>query len=119
MSSKVAKIIRWVLVGILTIQFLAAGVAKLFGAWDSMFIQWGYPVWFALVVGFTEVLVVIGLYLRTTIRWALIVIVLIMLGAAYTHVMANEYSRLIHNTGIILVVVIIFSLDNKDVKKNG
>lgn len=118
MSTKTKKIIRWVLTGILTLQFLAAGFAKLTGSWDVMFEAWGYASSFAYVIGVLEILAIAGLYFVISRKWAVFLIIAIMLGAAYTHIVSDEIVRIFHNLALILMALAILLLDrNKKIEE--
>ena len=113
MGRKTLKITQWIIIVLLTLQFLAAGVAKLAGVWNPMFEKWGYPSYFATIIGILEVLSVIGLYPNKLRQYALIVIGVIMLGAIYTHIMATEYVRIIHNIVLILLAIVIYKIGKR------
>ncbi len=115
MGAKTLRIIKWVLIGLLTLQFLAAGSAKLMGSWNQLFEQWGYPATFATVVGIAEIIAVIGLYLKSLRLWALGLIFVIMLGAIYTHFLAGENGRIIHNLTIVAVGTAIGFIQRKHI----
>ena len=54
--SKAATVVVW-LGGFAALAIGAAGIAKFIPAtrWQGFFVNWGYPAWFALVVGAAEV----------------------------------------------------------------
>lgn len=88
--SKVLYILSWVFVVILALLFLVAGAGKLTGAAAPMFSEWGYPAWFATLIGVAEVAGAIGLLIPKLMRLAVVGLTLIMIGAAYTHISAGE-----------------------------
>ena len=113
MSSRTKKIIMWTIVVLLTLQFLAAGVGKLTGGWDPMFEEWGYTPAFALVIGLVEVLLVVGLFISRLRLYSVIIILLVMTGAIYTHIAAQEYGRIIHNLIIMLLAGGLYQVGKK------
>ena len=115
MSPRKIKVVLWTSISILSIQFLVAGAGKLFGAWTTKFEDWGYSMTLMYVVGVCEVLGVPGLFLPVTRKWAAIMFMIIMAGAAWTHIVNQEYSRLLHN-GIVAglaLLVLRLSTDSK------
>jgi uncharacterized membrane protein YphA (DoxX/SURF4 family) len=89
-ASKARQIGGSVLVAAVAALFLLAGVGKLTGAGAEMFAGWGYPAWFATVIGVLEVAGGLGLLIPSTSRWAVLGLSGIMLGAVYTHLVAGE-----------------------------
>lgn len=101
----------WVGVTLMTLQFVAAGVGKFLGTWSSKFDGWGYPLAFMYIVGVLELVGVAGLYLHATRKWAAFLLILIMAGAAYTHLASAEYGRVIHNAIIAGLAVLVILMD--------
>lgn len=87
----------WVLIGLLSVQFLGASVSKFMGNEEANFIRWGYTPIFAYVIGALELLGVIGLYLTRFRSYAAFGIIGIMLGAAFTHATHNELPNIVVN----------------------
>jgi len=88
--SKAGRIVSWVLVVLLALAYLASAAGKLTGAATDMFAHWGYPAWFATVIGILELTGAIGLLIPRTTRYAVLGLTLLMLGASYTHVSNHE-----------------------------
>ncbi len=88
--SKLLYILSWVFAVILALLFLVAGAGKLTGGAGEMFASWGYPGWFAIFIGVAEVAGAIGLLVPKLMRFAIIGLTLIMIGAAYTHIANGE-----------------------------
>ena len=91
-QSKAKKIVGWVLQILLGVLFLLSGVQKLMGEAEvaANFERWGYPDWFLMVTGVLELLGGIGLLIPMTAGLAASGLVLLMLGAAWTHISSNE-----------------------------
>ncbi|MDH3402679.1 MAG: DoxX family protein [Acidobacteriota bacterium] len=89
-TSKGRTTASWILVVLLAALYLMAAVGKLSGAATAMFEGWGYPAWFAILIGVAELAGAIGLLVPRTTRYAVIGLALIMLGAAYTHLSHGE-----------------------------
>ena len=101
---KARTITSWILAGLLCLGFLLAGVGKLTGAATSMFEAWGYPAWFAILIGLLEVAGAVGLVVPKTTRLAVYGLTIIMLGAMYTH-LTNEEAPEVVRPGIFLAVL--------------
>ena len=85
----------WILIVVLAALFVGAGLGKLTGAATPMFASWGYPAWFALLIGIAELAGAIGLLIPKTTRWAVIGLAGVMLGAVYTHAAAGEGAQVL------------------------
>ena len=86
-DTKPARIIVTVLSVLLALMFVGVGIPKLLGTPDVVagFAKYGYPGWFHLLIGGTEV-VAAALLLVPSLAWlGAIAIVVIMAGATYTH----------------------------------
>lgn len=105
MKPKTLKLLSWVCIAALTVQFLAAGITKLLGAWSSRFTSWGYPVSLAYFIGLLEIVGVVSLFTSRARKWSALLLIGIMISAALTHIFAGEYVRVIHNGVIILLAL--------------
>ncbi|MDZ4716027.1 MAG: DoxX family protein [Cytophagales bacterium] len=110
MSPKTKSILLWVSIGLLALQFIAAGLGKLTGATESAFIGWGYDTTFMYVIGTLEVLGAIGLFIKPLRTWAALGLIGLMVGAAYTHVTHDEMMNLLHNLVIVSIAVTVIRL---------
>jgi putative oxidoreductase len=93
--SKSSNIVGWILVGLLALGFLLAAVGKLTGAQNEMFVGWGYPAWFAMLIGAFELAGAVGLLIPKLTRFAVLGLTIIMFGAAYTHLANGEAAQII------------------------
>ncbi len=102
-QSKAKNIVGWVLQILLGVFFLISGVPKLMGEANAVaaFENWGFPGWFLMLTGALEVLGAIGLLIPMTAGWAASGLVLLMLGAAWTHISNNE--------GLAVLVPLLFA----------
>ncbi len=91
-QKKTINIITWVLSSILAILFVLAGVPKIMQMESiiQMFTVWGYPAWFALTIGVVEVIGGISLLIPRISFYSAIMLVIVMVGASYTHIAAGE-----------------------------
>lgn len=78
----------WLITGLATLAFLAAGGAKVAGVPDmhASFAAMGLPGWFGYFIGLCEIAGAIGLWLPRLRTWAGAGLVVIMLGAVYFHI---------------------------------
>ncbi|MEM7414363.1 MAG: DoxX family protein [Gemmatimonadota bacterium] len=71
-----------------------AGSAKFTGngpeVWGEMFVGWGYPLWFAWVVGVVEIAFALLLLVPRLAAWAASVLGIVMLGALATVVIHDS-----------------------------
>ena len=93
------KGVLWTCATLLAVAFFVAGMLKLAGPsaqrWSERFAQWGYPPNVGYVVGVVEILGGLGLLIPKVRRVAAAVLVVLMIGAAGTHVVNGEYARII------------------------
>ena len=69
-----------------------------------MFTHWGYPAWFATLIGALELIGAVGLLIPRTTRYAVLWLTVIMFGAAYTH-LANHQGIHVLRPVIFLAVL--------------
>lgn len=80
----------WACVILLAAGFSLAALPKLMGHAGEIFAHWGYPSWFAPLVGVIELIGVVGLLVPRTTRLAVYGLTAVMLGAMYTHLAHGE-----------------------------
>ena len=88
---KIIKTALWIVLGGM---FILAGGAKLMGSHSQVqhFEDWGYSLWFLYLIGIIEVGGGICLFIPKMQYFGIIVLSIIMVGAAGTHLMAHEMS---------------------------
>jgi uncharacterized membrane protein YphA (DoxX/SURF4 family) len=93
--SKGKTIALWVVSILLTAMFLFAGAPKLLkpDQVKAMFVGYGYPAWFAILIGVSEVLGAIGLLVPRLAALAAAGLSIIMVGAFFTHALHREYQH--------------------------
>lgn len=96
MNPKTKNIVSLVLCVLLTFAMLGAGITKLMGQEMHVqnFARWGYPPFFLYLVGGSQVLFAILLWIKGYRTWAALGIVLIFIGAIGTHIIAGELNQL-------------------------
>lgn len=92
--SKYANVGSWIVQVLLALLFLMMGGQKLMGAEEAAanFARWGYPGFMIYLIGTFEVLGAIGLLIPRLASLAALGLIVIMLGAVYTHISHGEYS---------------------------
>jgi uncharacterized membrane protein len=97
-SAKARRITLWSLSGLLALLYLFNAVSKLANLdsangipFDAQFVAWGYPAWMRFVVGSLELAGAAGLLVPALRFYAACGLVLLMLGAAATHVANAEW----------------------------
>jgi uncharacterized membrane protein len=107
-SNKSKDIFQWVFILILSFQFLLLGYDKLLGELHTYFIDNGYTVGFMYFIGFLEVVSSIGLFFKMYRNLSFFILVIIISGAMYTHLI-NEETILflvdITNIGLLAIVI--------------
>lgn len=97
MNAKTKNIITLVLCGLLTLALTGAGISKLMGQEMHVqnFARWGYPPFFLYVVGASQIIFVILLWIKSLRKWAGLGILGMFIGAVATHIMAGETSQVV------------------------
>jgi putative oxidoreductase len=91
MNSKVSTIALRVVSGLLAFLFILSGVMK-FTAKEiaEHFATWGYPDWFRILIGVIEIGAGLALLIPRIAFFAAAALGVVMVGAIYTHLAANE-----------------------------
>jgi len=92
----------WIVAVLLAVEFTLAGALKFSpsSAWVRMLLAWGYPSWFRIAVGATEIIGGLALLVPRARLWACGVLLALMAGAAATHLLHGEPRRVILNAAI-------------------
>jgi putative oxidoreductase len=91
---------------LLTLAFMIAALPKLLGAhvWVVKFINWGYPNWFPFAIGSLELLGGALLLIPRLARYGAIVLGVIMVGAAYTHLANGEGLQVLRPVIVLMLL---------------
>jgi len=94
-AEKGKTIAIWLVSGVLAALFVASGGMKLAGAQAPIaaFTRYGYPAWFRLLIGVIEVVGALLLLVPRLTAYGTTALGVVMIGAAYTHVMNAEASH--------------------------
>ena len=114
---KIIKTGLWLLLGGM---FIIAGGAKLMGSHSQVehFAQWGYPLWFLYLTGLIEVGGGICLFIPKAQFYGIVVLSIMMVGAALTHLRANEMSAFPVPIVLLCLLVMLAWTMRHPVRKN-
>jgi putative oxidoreductase len=94
-----SRVLVWICAIVLALAFVLVGVSKLGGGsgarWSDRFTGWGYPAGTSFVVGVLEVLAGLGVLVPRWRRPAATILIVLMIGAACTHALNAEFSRVV------------------------
>ena len=86
-----------------------AGVAKFSSdAWGRMFVEWGFPAWFALAVGASEILGALLLLIPRTAMAGSLLLATIMLGALVTELLHPQLNWVVPMLHLGLLTALLF-----------
>jgi uncharacterized membrane protein YphA (DoxX/SURF4 family) len=100
------EIALWIATGMLAILFLTAGGAKFIGLMNDEFKAWGYTADFAVMIGILEILGAVSLMFKRVAGWAAVGLIVIMLGAVWTHAVHQEYVAMV--SPIVVIAALAF-----------
>ena len=104
------EVVLWIVTLLLALVCLRSGWLKVTGNvfWVRDFHRWGYPDWFRIVVGISELTSMTLLLMPRLASYGASLLAVVMLGAIYTHATHNESSRLPFNFLLLALALIIF-----------
>jgi putative oxidoreductase len=102
----------WILIVLLAVEFTLAGASKLrpSSGWARMFVAWGFPAWFRVAIGATEIACALALFIPRSRRWACAVLFVVMAGAAVTHLTHGEPRRVVLNVALSALIGLLMRL---------
>jgi putative oxidoreductase len=125
-KGRIAKeVVLWIIALFLALVCLRSGWLKVTGNvfWVRDFHRWGYPDWFRIVVGITELSSMVLLLMPRFASYGASLFAAIMLGAIFTHNTHNETSRLPFNLLLLVLSLIIVFMRQptflKKLRKSG
>ena len=97
MSEKGKAVIIWILTALLSLIYVLAGFPKLMGSalLADRFLDLGYDYQFMKVIGLIEVACGILLLVPRVAFYSTIVLIIVMIGAAVTHIRVDELDQLV------------------------
>ena len=105
---------------LLTLAFLLSGVMKLTGAEQARqaFEGFGYPTFFMYIVGICEVAGAIGLWLRRFSYTAKVCLIILMAGAAASHLVFDSITEAMAPIILIVLIAVTLVLHRKELSSN-
>jgi len=102
---------------ILALLFLLAGAGKFLaaGLWIEKFNRWNYPDNFYLVVGLTEVVCAVLLFIPKLSKYAAIIMLGIMISATLTLIIHDELRAIIQPVIYMVLVAVLILLKRKKI----
>jgi uncharacterized membrane protein YphA (DoxX/SURF4 family) len=123
-KGRIAKeVALWIIALFLALVCLRSGLMKMPGVpgvqfWIQDFQRWGYPDWFRLVVGISELFSMLLLLVPRVAGCGASLFSIVMLGAIFTHATHAETSRLPFNFLLLaLSLIIVFAREPNSLKK--
>ena len=120
-KTRIAKeIVLWILTGLLVLICIRSGLLKLTGNifWVRDFRRWGYPDWFRIAVGVTEVASAALLLIPRVAVYGAALFAVVMLGAIYTHATHNESVRLPFNLFLLVLSLVVVVARYHSLRRN-
>ena len=107
--AKVKTVGLWVVQFLIAALFILQGVAKLSdgGGWVERFAEWGYPDGFVVVVGVVELIAAVGVLIPATAVVGAVLLIIIMAGAAFTHLTHGEIQVITNIVVIVLCLLVV------------
>ncbi|MDX1630073.1 MAG: DoxX family protein [Fulvivirga sp.] len=113
MSYKGKRIMQLVFIILLALQFIFSATAKLNCHMLARFESWGYTEEFMYLIGTIEFTAAIGLFINRTKVLSIVALVMIMIGAIYTHLSYDQYFEVLINIGLIGLLTIVLWLERE------
>ena len=91
--SKIQTYGSYFLMALLTLGVgVAGGLFKIVNnaTWTERFINFGYPLWFMYLIGIVEIVAAVALWIPKTRALGSLAIVMVMIGALITNLLAGE-----------------------------
>ena len=107
--NKLRNNLLWAASALLALAFVGSGGMKILNPKFSgeMFVRYGYPAWFAVVIGVAEVAAGLLLLVPRLAAYAAGALAVIMAGAVFTHLRAGEAAQSIVPFVLLVVAVLI------------
>lgn len=116
--SKGKNVASWVVQVLVAGLFMMMAVPKLMSAPDTVanFERWGLPGKMYLVIGTFEILGAIGLLIPTTSTSAAVGLIMIMMGALYTHLTHGEMLMAMMPAMVMMMLAFVIYVRNPSKK---
>ena len=103
------EIVLWLIILLLVLVCFRSGWLKVTGSpfWIRDFHRWGYPDWFRIVIGITELTSALLLLVPRVAAYGACLFAVVMLGAIFTHATHHESVRIPFNLLLLALCSII------------
>ena len=120
-QSRVKNVIAWIAQILLAVFYVLAASGKVMSRpqWIELFRKWGFPDRFYLIVGALELLGAVGLLIPRLTRYAAFALIVLMIGAAATHLINGEGLQVLRPLIFILFLALIVYLRRPSSSKQG
>ena len=100
----------WLVTLLLVLLFATEGLAKFSSThrWAHDFANWGYPVWFRILIGVLELAAAFLLLIPRAAGYGASVIVVIMLGGMLTHATHGDATGIVRDVVPLAFALIVF-----------
>ncbi|PRP97894.1 hypothetical protein ENSA5_31270 [Enhygromyxa salina] len=105
--SKPVDIVLWLATIFVAMLFFTLGAYKLGDGMQAQFEEWGYPPGVDAGIGILEMAGAVGLLFKRTAGWSAVGLMVIMLGAAATHLWFYDGLGMIAPLGMLVVLGLI------------
>jgi uncharacterized membrane protein YphA (DoxX/SURF4 family) len=111
-QTRAKSVISWVVRILLAVFYVLAASGKLIGRPQviEMFRNWGFPDKFYLVIGALELLGAIGLLIPRIAGYAASGLIMLMIGAALTHLVNGEGSQVLRPIIFMMLLALVVYL---------
>jgi len=108
MPVRLRTTIHWLARVLVALGVLAAGLSKFSAGsgWAGRFHDWGYAPWFLTVVAVTEIVGAIGLLVPRAFRVATALLLLVLVGAAGTHLIHHQSLQILRPAAYLAVLAL-------------
>ena len=105
----VKEVVIWTITLLLALVCLRSGLQKITGSifWVRDFYRWGYPDWFRMMIGISELTSMLLLLVPRVASYGAILFGAVMIGAVFTHYSHNETSRIPFNLVLLTLSLVI------------
>lgn len=117
MTDSIKKAVNIFAVLFLSVGFLGSGMLCMvnYPQLVSAFELWGYAPIFMYAVGLIEIGIAILLFHKPWRRYGMILALLMMVGAIFTHVKSNEFNQLYGPLVVLTLLAILFFSESNEV----
>ncbi|MFM1931548.1 MAG: hypothetical protein RL226_851 [Bacteroidota bacterium] len=115
MNERTQRIVRIVIMVLTGLLMVSSGVMKLMpnAAMIDSYARWGVSIEFMYFIGIAELLGGIGIFIPKLRKFAISGLMIIMWGAVFSHIKADEYQALTSPIMVIVMLVLIWVLSAK------